>query len=155
MVAAMSEAADPKSTERCLEIGTGSGYQAAVLAELCQRVYSIEYLPKVAAFGKANLEALGYTPGRVELRVGDGFKGWPEAAPFQTILVTAAPEQVPPPLLEQLDVGGRLVIPVGPEDAVQQLERWTRKAPGDAPEAFERETLMGVRFVPFLGDEAR
>lgn len=155
IVAAMTEAALPKSGDRCLEIGTGSGYQAAVLAEVCDEVFSIEYLPEVAKFGEANLRALGYTPGRVHLRVGDGFQGWPEAAPFQVIVVTAAPERVPAPLLEQLAIGGRLVIPVGPEHGVQQLERWIRRRAGSAPEAFERETLMGVRFVPFLGDESR
>ena len=125
-----------------------------MLAELCKEVYSIEYLPEVARFGAANLERLGYAPAKVHLRVGDGFKGWPAAAPFQVIVVTAAPERVPPPLLEQLAVGGRLAIPVGPEDGVQQLERWTRTRPGSDPGAFTRETLMGVRFVPFLGDGA-
>ena len=152
IVAAMTEAVAPQPTDRCLEIGTGSGYQAAVLAELCKEVYSIEYLPEVARFGAENLQRLGYAPEQVHLRVGDGFKGWPEAAPFEVIVVTAAPEQVPPPLLEQLAVGGRLAIPVGPENGVQQLERWTRTKPGSGASAFTRETLMGVRFVPFLGD---
>jgi len=155
IVAAMTEAAAPKASDRCLEIGTGSGYQAAVLAELCAKTYSIEYLPEVAAFGERNLRALGYGADTVELRVGDGFLGWPEAAPFQVILVTAAPEKVPPPLLEQLALHGRLVIPLGPEHGVQQLERWTRQQPGTLPEAFTRDILMGVRFVPFLGDEVR
>lgn len=152
IVAAMTEAVLPKETDRCLEIGTGSGYQAAVLAELCERVFSIEYLPEVAAFGAANLRALGYVPPRVMLRVGDGFRGWPEAAPFQAIVVTAAPEEVPQPLLDQLAVGGRLVIPVGPREGVQQLERWIRLRAGSDRDAFHREILMGVRFVPFLGD---
>jgi protein-L-isoaspartate(D-aspartate) O-methyltransferase len=88
----------------------------------------------------------------VELRVGDGYQGWPEAAPFDVILVTAAPERVPKPLLEQLAVGGRLVIPVGPTEGVQELERWSRKTEGQGEAAFERERLMSVRFVPFLGD---
>lgn len=152
IVAAMTEAVLPKQTDSCLEIGTGSGYQAAVLAEVCERVFSIEYLPEVAAFGAANLRALGYVPPRVVLRVGDGFQGWPEAAPFQAIVVTAAPEEVPRPLLEQLAVGGRLVIPVGPREGVQQLERWVRLRAGSDEGAFRREILMGVRFVPFLGD---
>jgi protein-L-isoaspartate(D-aspartate) O-methyltransferase len=155
IVAAMTEAAAPTVGDRCLEIGTGSGYQAAVLAELCREVYSIEYLPKVAAFGEKNLRLLGYTPGRVHLKVGDGYAGWPAAAPFQVIVVTAAPERVPAPLLEQLALGGRLVIPVGPQEGVQQLERWTRHRPGVDLGAFERETLMGVRFVPFLGNGQR
>jgi protein-L-isoaspartate(D-aspartate) O-methyltransferase len=101
------------------------------------------------------LRGVGYEPERVELRVGDGYKGWPEHAPFDVIVVTAAPEQVPKPLLDQLRVGGRLVIPVGPEDGVQELELWVRRAPGDGVDAFERKTLMGVRFVPFLGDAGR
>jgi protein-L-isoaspartate(D-aspartate) O-methyltransferase len=151
IVAAMSEAAAPQVGERCLEIGTGSGYQAAVLAELCARVYSIEYLEGVYAFGRANLQRLGYTEQKVVLRHGDGYLGWPEAAPFDAILVTAAPDHVPKALLEQLALGGRLVIPVGAEGSVQRLERWTRRTEGMAEGAFEREELMGVRFVPFLG----
>jgi protein-L-isoaspartate(D-aspartate) O-methyltransferase len=153
IVAAMTEAAKPTATDQCLEIGTGSGYQAAVLAEVCGRVFSIEYLPKVAEFGAANLKQLGYGD-RVELRVGDGYLGWPQAAPFQVIVVTAAPPQVPEPLMDQLAVGGRLVIPVGSEHGAQQLERWTRVKEGRDESAFERESLMGVRFVPFLGDYA-
>jgi protein-L-isoaspartate(D-aspartate) O-methyltransferase len=154
IVAFMTEAADIAPGERCLEIGTGSGYQAAVLAELCGATYSIEYIPEVAAFARKNLEASGYAP-RVELRVGDGYGGWPEHAPFDAILVTAAPEQVPAPLLEQLAPGGRLVIPVGPRGGSQRLERWTRRGTGSTPSAFERERLLGVEFVPFLGDRAR
>jgi protein-L-isoaspartate(D-aspartate) O-methyltransferase len=127
----------------------------ATEVEVCGSVYSIEYLPEVAEFGKRNLEALGYSPGRVHLRTGDGFRGWPEAAPFDAILVTAAPERVPEPLLEQLAVGGRLVIPVGPKEGAQVLERWTRRAPGSDPSAFSRERLMDVRFVPFLGEAIR
>jgi protein-L-isoaspartate(D-aspartate) O-methyltransferase len=154
IVAAMTEAAAPEPTSKCLEIGTGSGYQAAVLAEVCGEVYSIEYLPMVAKFGERNLRRLGYGPKRVHLRVGDGYQGWPSAAPFDVVVVTAAPEKVPPPLLQQLAVGGRLVIPVGPEDDVQFLERWTRARQGSGPDALDRDRLMGVRFVPFLGDAA-
>lgn len=152
IVALMTYAARIQPSDRCLEIGTGSGYQAAVLAELCKQTYSIEYLPQVAEFGKSNLRSLGY---RVELRTGDGFRGWPEAAPFDVILVTAAPERVPAPLLEQLAMNGRLVIPVGSTSGVQLLERWTRKAPGNEPNAFDRSELAAVRFVPLLGEGAQ
>jgi protein-L-isoaspartate(D-aspartate) O-methyltransferase len=152
IVALMSQVAGTTPEARCLEVGTGSGYQAAVLAELCKEVYSIEYLPEVAAFGEANLRRTGYGPERVRLRVGDGYVGWPEAAPFDVIVVTAAPARVPAPLLEQLALGGHLVIPVGSTQDVQLLERWVRKAEGNAPSSFTREELAGVRFVPFLGD---
>jgi protein-L-isoaspartate(D-aspartate) O-methyltransferase len=152
VVATMTEHASPRASDRCLEIGTGSGYQAAVLAELCAKVYSIEYLEPLARFAEQNLRRSGYGPARVELRTGDGYRGWPEAAPFQVIVVTAAPERVPEPLKEQLAVGGRLVIPVGAQDDVQRLELWERKRPGRERAAFEVKELMGVRFVPFLGE---
>lgn len=149
IVGMMTQAVAPEPSDRCLEIGTGSGYQAAILAELCGSTASIEYLPEVAQFGRANLEALGYS---VELRVGDGYRGWPERAPFDVILVTAAPTKVPEPLLAQLAIGGRLAIPVGPEARAQQLELWKRVGPGSEPSAFERHSLADVRFVPFLGN---
>jgi protein-L-isoaspartate(D-aspartate) O-methyltransferase len=151
VVAAMTAAVAPKPSDRCLEIGTGSGYQAAVLAELCAKVFSIEYLAPLAAFAEKNLRATGYGKDRVLLRTGDGFGGWPDAAPFDVVVVTAAPEHVPAPLVDQLAVGGRLVIPVGPEHEVQSLMLITRKRPGKDPDAFERRELMAVRFVPFVG----
>lgn len=155
VVATMTEAARVTPRSNCLEIGTGSGYQAAILAELCAHTYSIEYLPEVALFGEANLRGLGYGPDRVSLRVGDGYVGWPDAAPFDVILVTAAPEKMPEPLVRQLAVGGRLVAPVGPQDDVQELVRWTRLREGDDPEALRKETLLAVRFVPFAGQHGR
>jgi protein-L-isoaspartate(D-aspartate) O-methyltransferase len=152
VVAVMTAAVAPAPTDRCLEIGTGSGYQAAVLAEVCARVYSIEYLEPLATFAAKNLRATGYGEDRVILRHGDGYVGWPEAAPFQVIVVTAAPETVPKPLLDQLAPSGRLVIPVGPEGQTQMLELWIKKSSG---EGFDKKTLMAVRFVPFLGDRDR
>jgi protein-L-isoaspartate(D-aspartate) O-methyltransferase len=155
IVAVMTAAVRPKDSDRCLEIGTGSGYQAAVLAEVCGRVYSIEYLAPLARFAENNLRSTGYGPDRVVLRTGDGYAGWPEAAPFDVIVVTAAPEHVPRPLLEQLAGGGRLVIPIGPERDVQRLELHERKAPGLDADAFDRTILMAVRFVPFLGSATK
>ena len=152
VVAVMTAAVEPKRSDRCLEIGTGSGYQAAILAELCGKVFSIEYVEELARFAERNLRNAGYGPERVALRAGDGYRGWPDAAPFHVIVVTAAPEKVPAPLLEQLALGGRLVIPVGPEHETQYLELYRRTAPGNAPGAFEKKTLMAVRFVPFVGE---
>jgi protein-L-isoaspartate(D-aspartate) O-methyltransferase len=111
IVAAMTELVDPKAGDRVLEIGTGSGYQAAVLSGLVEKVYSIEILPELAERARRALAALGYE--NVVVVTGDGYKGLPEEAPFDGIVVTAAPKEVPKPLLEQLRVGGRLVIPVG------------------------------------------
>jgi protein-L-isoaspartate(D-aspartate) O-methyltransferase len=152
VVASMTEAARPRREDKCLEIGTGSGYQAAVLAELCGRVFSIEYLAPLARQAERTLRSLGYGPERIQLRTGDGYVGWAEEAPFQVVLVTAAPERVPRPLLDQLALGGRLVIPVGPRDEAQRLERYLRVSAGHSASSFEKTTLMAVRFVPFLGD---
>jgi protein-L-isoaspartate(D-aspartate) O-methyltransferase len=151
IVAFMTEAVSAKRTDKCLEIGTGSGYQAAVLAEVCEKTYSIEYLPELAERAKDTLRRLGYGADRIELRTGDGYAGWREAAPFDVVMVTAAPETVPQPLLDQLAMGGRLVIPVGPSPHDQALERYRRVAPGRAASAFVWERLLDVRFVPFLG----
>jgi len=143
VVAAMTEALELKGDERVLEVGTGSGYQAAVLAELCRQVYSIEIVPALAARARKDLARLGYA--NVEVRQGDGWRGWPEHAPYDAIIVTAAPLEVPPELIEQLAVGGRLVVPVGRFE--QQLVR-LRKTPA----GISREVLFGVRFVPMRGE---
>jgi protein-L-isoaspartate(D-aspartate) O-methyltransferase len=155
VVAMMTQAVRPKPEDKCLEIGTGSGYQAAVLAEVCGKVYSIEYLEALADFARSNLRELGYGPDRVELRHGDGYRGWPEAGPFDVVMVTAAPDHVPRPLLDGLALGGRLILPVGASGEGQQLELWTRIRLGRGDDAFERQVLAGVRFVPFLGPSAR
>ena len=147
IVAAMTEAARLEPGDRVLEIGTGSGYQAAVLAELVADVYSIEIIEPIAKRAHADLARLGYT--NLHLRIGDGYRGWPEAAPFDAIIVTAAPETIPAPLIEQLAIGGRLVIPVGARGD-QQLRVVTRAASGTTS-----ETLMDVRFVPMTGESYR
>ncbi len=141
IVAVMSELARVEPGDRVLEVGTGSGYQAAVLAELGAEVYSIELVPELAARAAATLERLGYSA--VHARAGDGYRGWPERAPFRVIVVTAAPPTVPPRLLDQLAVGGRLVIPVG--DALQELQVHTRGEDGVTV-----ESIFPVRFVPML-----
>jgi len=142
IVATMTQLARPDSTDRALEIGTGSGYQAAVLAEIVDTVYTIEIVPELAETARTHLQQLGYT--NVVVRQGDGYKGWPERAPFDLILVTAAPEEIPPPLLDQLAAGGRLVAPVGAQDEVQQLTVVTKDEDG-----VQRKQVMPVRFVPF------
>ncbi len=143
IVAAMSEALVLSGDERVLEIGTGSGYQAAVLAEIGVRVFSIELEPELAERARRDLDRLGY--GSVVARQGDGYLGWPEHAPFDAIIVTAAPEEVPRALLDQLAVGGRMVIPVG--DLSQDL-LLLRKG----PDGIERRVLMPVRFVPMRSE---
>jgi protein-L-isoaspartate(D-aspartate) O-methyltransferase len=142
IVALMTELLQPKLNDVVLEVGTGSGYQAAVLAECVARVYSIEIVASLAQRARAALDAAGYR--NVETRVGDGYIGWPEAAPFDGIVVTAAPDHVPPRLIEQLKPGGRLVIPVGPHRATQEL--WVIEAGRDG-RAITRRTIA-VRFVP-------
>lgn len=142
IVALMSEALEVEAGERVLEVGTGSGYQAAVLAEMGLEVYSIEIIEPLAQEAEGRLEKLGYED--VIVRRGDGYFGWPEQAPFDGIIVTAAPDHVPPPLKDQLAIGAVLVIPVGPVGGYQELWRITRV--GD--QEFRSESLGGVRFVP-------
>jgi protein-L-isoaspartate(D-aspartate) O-methyltransferase len=142
IVALMTEEARPRPEHRVLEIGTGSGYQAAVLAELVKEVYTIELIPDLADEAKERLKRLGYT--NVHTRAGDGYKGWPEAAPFDAVVVTCGADHVPEPLFEQLKPGGVLVIPVGKTQAEQSLLAITKDAKG------KRTTrdLGPVRFVP-------
>ena len=144
IVALMTEALELKGPEKVLEVGTGSGYQTAILAELARWVYSIERHPGLLERARQILEALGYT--NVILKLGDGTKGWPEAAPFEAILVTAAGPRVPEPLLEQLAEGGRLVMPVGDEWS-QYLVKIVKKGG-----KFYRQTLEPVRFVKLVGE---
>ena len=143
IVAEMSAQLDLSGDERVLEIGTGSGYQAAILGELAREVYSIEIVEPLAERAAADLERLGYR--NVHVRAGDGYKGWPEEAPFDAIIVTAAPDHVPQPLIDQLAVGGRMVIPVG--RGIQNLTLITRDERG-----VKRQILLGVRFVPMTGE---
>jgi protein-L-isoaspartate(D-aspartate) O-methyltransferase len=130
---------------RVLEVGTGSGYQAAVLAELAGEVYTIEIVAPLADSARARLARLGY--GRVHTRTGDGYAGWPEAAPFDAIIVTAAPDSVPPPLVAQLKPGGRIVIPGGAAGTVQVLQLIEKAADGRTTTL----SLLPVRFVPLTG----
>lgn len=141
IVAYMSEQLELKVGDRVLEIGTGSGYQAAILADMGMQVYSIEIIPELASEAEARLKRLGY---EVQVRAGDGYDGWPDAAPFDAIIVTAAPDHVPLPLLQQLKVGGHLVIPIGPVGAIQTLWQFTLEE-GDHLKALN---LGDVRFVP-------
>jgi protein-L-isoaspartate(D-aspartate) O-methyltransferase len=142
IVALMTELLAVTPGARVLEVGTGSGYQAAILAALGARVFSIEIVPALAARARAALDAAGY--GAVETRVGDGYRGWPEAAPFDAIIVTAAPDHVPPALVAQLKPGGRLVIPVGPTTFAQELLVIRKDSDGRAV----TQRTLPVRFVP-------
>jgi len=139
----MTELAEVTPGEKVLEIGTGSGYQAAVLAELTDKVYTIEILPLLAMRARQTLQEMGYT--HVQVQLGDGYLGWPEEAPFDAILVTAAPDHVPEPLLDQLAEGGVLVVPVGPVGGFQELLR-IRKHEGST----EEEKVTPVSFVPLI-----
>ncbi len=145
IVALMTDLLEPAPGDRVLEIGTGSGYQAAVLAELGLEVYSIEIVPELGDEAAARLDRLGYD--KVATRVGDGYDGWPERAPFDGLVVTAAAGHVPPPLIEQLKPGGRMVIPVGEPFRVQRLVLITKAADG----SLRSRQLLPVRFVPLTG----
>jgi protein-L-isoaspartate(D-aspartate) O-methyltransferase len=142
IVAYMTEALGIRPGEHVLEIGTGSGYQAAVLAEIAREVYTIEIVPELADRARETLAGLGYK--NVYVRTGNGYAGWPEKAPFLRIIVTAAPDEVPPALVEQLAAGGAMVLPVG--TSFQEMTIVTKTAQGIA-----RKTTIPVRFVPMVG----
>jgi len=146
IVAIMTDLLDIEPGQRILEIGTGSGYQAAILAELGTRVWSIEIIPELGEEAKTRLQRLGYD--QVEVRLGDGYYGWPEHAAFDAIIVTAAASHIPPPLLQQLKPGAKMIIPVGSPFSTQQLILITR---GENDEFITRQVLP-VRFVPLTGE---
>lgn len=143
IVAFMTQALDPRTNDVVLEVGTGSGYQAAVLAGLVKQVYTIEIVEPLARRAEADLKRLAFT--NVQVRAGDGYKGWPAAAPFDAIIVTCAPDHVPQPLVNQLKEGGRMIIPVGP--AYDQSLYLLRKERGKV----RQQAILPVRFVPMTG----
>jgi protein-L-isoaspartate(D-aspartate) O-methyltransferase len=150
IVAMMTELLELEEGDKVLEVGTGSGYQAAVLAELPEvEVYSIEIIPELADKAEETLKSLGYTD--VHCKQGDGYYGWPEHAPFDGIIVTAAPDHVPAPLREQLAVDGRMVIPIGPRGGYQTLWQFVKQPDGEL-KAYNKG---GVAFVPFTGKGIR
>ena len=144
IVAFMTEQLRPKASDRVLEIGTGSGYQAAILAGLVKDVYTIEIIEPLAKDAEATLQRLGYK--NVHVRVGDGYRGWPEYAPFDAITVTCAPDHVPQPLIDQLKEGGRMIIPVGGfgNQELYLLEKKNGQ--------LQRRSVLPVRFVPMAGE---
>ncbi|MGH9338871.1 MAG: protein-L-isoaspartate(D-aspartate) O-methyltransferase [Acidobacteriota bacterium] len=145
IVALMTQVADPRPEDRVLEVGTGSGYQAAVLGEVVKEVYTIEIVPALAEWARSALSAQGYD--NVFVREGDGYRGWPEQAPFDIVMVTAAAREVPQPLIDQLAEGGRLVMPVGRSTGIQRLILITREN-GE----IRRDFIASVRFVPMTGE---
>ncbi|MBI5245463.1 MAG: protein-L-isoaspartate(D-aspartate) O-methyltransferase [Elusimicrobia bacterium] len=148
IVAFMTHAVEPKPEDKVLEIGTGSGYQAAVISKLVRAVYTIEILPSLARRAEQTLKRLGYK--NIHVKTGDGYLGWPKAAPFDSIIVTCAPDHVPQPLVDQLKIGGRMVIPIGEEKGgfwVLQELVLLRKT----PEGVRREKTLDVSFVPMTG----
>ncbi len=146
IVAYMTEALKLSGGEKVLEVGTGSGYEAAVLAEMGCEVYTIEIIPELTQTARRQLDEAGY--GQVHTRTGDGYFGWPEEAPFDAIIITAAPQKVPVALLDQLKPGGRMIVPVGPEYGVQNLLRLTKTQEGRVA----TDTLIPVVFVPMTGE---
>ncbi len=147
IVALMTQRVRPTAGDIALEVGTGSGYQAAVLAEIVEQVYSIELEPELAARAALILDELDYR--NIETRVGDGYAGWPEHAPFDIIVVTAAPDHIPQPLLDQLKPGGRMIVPVGPRLASQQLQLIEKDSAG----RLRTTAISPVRFVPLRRPE--
>jgi protein-L-isoaspartate(D-aspartate) O-methyltransferase len=149
MVAIMTELLDTKKEQRVLEIGTGSGYQAAVLSPLVAEVYTIEIVEPLGREAGERLRSLGYK--NIEVRIGDGYLGWPEKSPFDRIIVTAGAEHIPIPLVEQLVPGGRMVIPVGPSGQMQILKLVIKGKRG--PRDFRTEDVMPVAFVPLVREK--
>ena len=147
IVAYMTELLAPEADHVVLEIGTGSGYQAAVLAEMVDHVYTIEILEPLATQAGETLTELGYD--NITVKAGDGYLGWPEHAPFDRIIVTAAPDHIPQPLIDQLKPGGRLVLPVGPVWSTQRLTLLTKQADG----SIKTEVVMAVGFVPLTREQ--
>ncbi|MBI2386278.1 MAG: protein-L-isoaspartate(D-aspartate) O-methyltransferase [Elusimicrobia bacterium] len=152
IVGLMTEALELRPSDKVFEVGTGSGYQAAILAKLAKEVYTVEIVPSLGRRAERTLRRLGYA--NVTVRIGDGYAGWPEKAPFDAIIVTCAPDHIPPPLVAQLKTGGRMIIPVGPEVrgsfSAQELIVVRKTAKG-----MEREKRMDVRFVPMRGRGGR
>jgi protein-L-isoaspartate(D-aspartate) O-methyltransferase len=147
IVGFMTSAIEPGRNDKVLEIGTGSGYQAAVLAEIVEDVYTIEIIPELAAKAKRLFYELNYK--NIHPMTGDGYAGWPSEAPFDAIIVTAAPEEIPQPLIDQLKDGGKMIIPVGAVTRVQSLKLVTKKNG-----KIKERNLLPVRFVPFTGEGA-
>src|SRR4030043_669357 len=146
IVALMTELLELKGGEKVLEVGTGSGYQAAILAELAKEVYTIEIIESLASTAKKRLSELGYQ--NIRVKAGDGYLGWPEAAPFDAIIITAAPDPIPKPLLDQLREGGRMVIPVG--EFTQELRKIVKRGG-----KIEKTDIISVIFVPMTGEGVR
>lgn len=145
IVAYMTNLLDPKKGMKVLEIGTGSGYQAAVLAEIASEVYTVEIIEKLGRRAEKDLQEMGYD--NIQVKIGDGYAGWEEHAPFDAILVTAAAPEIPQPLIDQLKVGGRMIIPVGPVAQTQELVMVEK-----TKDEVKTKNLLPVRFVPFTRD---